>query len=145
MHYISSRPGLLSSAIPNLISLDSHIPLIPLPSPPAPSQVRISFTRGGETMSLKQLSGGQRTLVALALIFAIQVGSSAVDMSNRPTTRKGGLILGAYTVPDRLPGSILDLDPDLNHKGRGCLVHEAHFTFHPPPSLLPALSPLTAM
>ena len=37
-------------------------------------KVRISFTRGGETMSLKQLSGGQRTLVALALIFAIQVG-----------------------------------------------------------------------
>ncbi|GAX82234.1 hypothetical protein CEUSTIGMA_g9662.t1 [Chlamydomonas eustigma] len=35
-------------------------------------KVRISFTRGGETMSLKQLSGGQRTLVALALIFAIQ-------------------------------------------------------------------------
>ena len=37
-------------------------------------KVRISFTRGGETMSLKQLSGGPRTLVALALIFAIQVG-----------------------------------------------------------------------
>ena len=35
-------------------------------------KVRISFTRGGETMSLKQLSGGQRTLVALALIFSIQ-------------------------------------------------------------------------
>ena len=60
--------------IPNLISLGSHIPF-PVPaSPPPPSQVRISFTRGGETMSLKQLSGGQRTLVALALIFAIQVG-----------------------------------------------------------------------
>ena len=27
---------------------------------------------GGETMSLKQLSGGQKTLVALALIFSIQ-------------------------------------------------------------------------
>jgi structural maintenance of chromosome 3 (chondroitin sulfate proteoglycan 6) len=35
-------------------------------------KVRVSFTRGGETMSLKQLSGGQRTLVALALIFSIQ-------------------------------------------------------------------------
>jgi ABC-type polar amino acid transport system ATPase subunit len=35
-------------------------------------QVRIAFTRGSETMSLKQLSGGQKTLVALALIFAIQ-------------------------------------------------------------------------
>lgn len=35
-------------------------------------KVRVAFTRGGETMSLKQLSGGQRTLVALALIFAIQ-------------------------------------------------------------------------
>ena len=30
-------------------------------------KVRISFTRGGETMSLKQLSGGQRTLGALPL------------------------------------------------------------------------------
>ena len=46
------------------------------------SQVRISFTRGGETMSLKQLSGGQRTLVALALIFAIQV---RIKMSFRLT------------------------------------------------------------
>ncbi len=36
-------------------------------------QVRVAFTTGGETMSLKQLSGGQKTLVALALIFAIQV------------------------------------------------------------------------
>jgi ABC-type transport system involved in cytochrome c biogenesis ATPase subunit len=35
-------------------------------------QVRVAFTRGSETMSLKQLSGGQKTLVALALIFAIQ-------------------------------------------------------------------------
>ncbi|KAG1671785.1 hypothetical protein FOA52_000162 [Chlamydomonas sp. UWO 241] len=35
-------------------------------------KVRISFTKGGETMSLKQLSGGQRTLVAMSLIFAIQ-------------------------------------------------------------------------
>jgi hypothetical protein len=35
--------------------------------------VQVSFG-GGETMSMKQLSGGQKTLVALALIFAIQVG-----------------------------------------------------------------------
>ncbi len=34
-------------------------------------QVKVSFG-GGETMSMKQLSGGQKTLVALALIFAIQ-------------------------------------------------------------------------
>ena len=32
----------------------------------------MAFTTGSETMSLKQLSGGQKTLVALALIFAIQ-------------------------------------------------------------------------
>lgn len=35
-------------------------------------QVRVAFSRGNETVSLKLLSGGQRTLVALALIFAIQ-------------------------------------------------------------------------
>ncbi|KAJ1255362.1 hypothetical protein BS78_K254900 [Paspalum vaginatum] len=32
----------------------------------------ISFTGKGETLSMKQLSGGQKTLVALTLIFAIQ-------------------------------------------------------------------------
>ncbi len=32
---------------------------------------QVSFG-AGETMSMKQLSGGQKTLVALALIFAIQ-------------------------------------------------------------------------
>lgn len=35
-------------------------------------QVKVAFTRGNETVSLKLLSGGQKTLVALALIFAIQ-------------------------------------------------------------------------
>eukprot|EP00798_Chlamydomonas_sp_ICE-L_P031774 gene31775-6971_t len=35
-------------------------------------KVRIAFVQGGETMALKQLSGGQKTLVALALIFSIQ-------------------------------------------------------------------------
>ncbi|RMZ56141.1 hypothetical protein APUTEX25_004565, partial [Auxenochlorella protothecoides] len=33
----------------------------------------VAFGAGGETMSLRQLSGGQKTLVALTLIFAIQV------------------------------------------------------------------------
>ena len=33
--------------------------------------MQVSFG-GGDTMSLKQLSGGQKTLVALALIFSIQ-------------------------------------------------------------------------
>lgn len=32
----------------------------------------MSFTDQGETRSMKQLSGGQKTVVALALIFAIQ-------------------------------------------------------------------------
>jgi structural maintenance of chromosome 3 (chondroitin sulfate proteoglycan 6) len=32
----------------------------------------VAFSRGNETVSLKLLSGGQKTLVALALIFAIQ-------------------------------------------------------------------------
>eukprot|EP00878_Enallax_costatus_P023456 GHUV01024950.1.p1 GENE.GHUV01024950.1~~GHUV01024950.1.p1 ORF type:complete len:168 (-),score=43.53 GHUV01024950.1:639-1142(-) len=36
------------------------------------AQVRVAFSRGNETVSLKLLSGGQKTLVALALIFAIQ-------------------------------------------------------------------------
>jgi hypothetical protein len=35
--------------------------------------VRVAFATGGETVALKQLSGGQKTLVALALILAIQV------------------------------------------------------------------------
>jgi structural maintenance of chromosome 3 (chondroitin sulfate proteoglycan 6) len=35
-------------------------------------QVRVAFSRGNETVSLKLLSGGQKTLVALAIIFAIQ-------------------------------------------------------------------------
>ncbi|KAH6774821.1 Structural maintenance of chromosomes family protein [Perilla frutescens var. frutescens] len=33
---------------------------------------KVSFTGQGETQSMKQLSGGQKTVVALALIFAIQ-------------------------------------------------------------------------
>ncbi|KAK2432041.1 Structural maintenance of chromosomes (SMC) family protein [Trifolium repens] len=35
-------------------------------------KVKVSFTKQGETQSMKQLSGGQKTVVALALIFAIQ-------------------------------------------------------------------------
>lgn len=35
-------------------------------------QVKVRFSGGGDTVSLKSLSGGQKTLVALALIFAIQ-------------------------------------------------------------------------
>lgn len=35
-------------------------------------KVKLSFTGQGETQSMKQLSGGQKTVVALALIFAIQ-------------------------------------------------------------------------
>ncbi|OIT26628.1 structural maintenance of chromosomes protein 3 [Nicotiana attenuata] len=35
-------------------------------------KVKVSFTGQGETQSMKQLSGGQKTVVALALIFAIQ-------------------------------------------------------------------------
>jgi RecF/RecN/SMC N terminal domain len=38
---------------------------------PLCSACQVSFGMG-ETMSMKQLSGGQKTLVALALIFAIQ-------------------------------------------------------------------------
>ena len=33
---------------------------------------QVSFTGQGETQSMKQLSGGQKTVVALTLIFAIQ-------------------------------------------------------------------------
>jgi structural maintenance of chromosome 3 (chondroitin sulfate proteoglycan 6) len=35
-------------------------------------KVKVSFTGQGETQLMKQLSGGQKTVVALALIFAIQ-------------------------------------------------------------------------
>jgi len=34
--------------------------------------MKVSFTRGGESYLLQQLSGGQKSIVALALIFAIQ-------------------------------------------------------------------------
>ena len=36
--------------------------------------VAVSFTAGGESKDMKRLSGGQKALVALAIIFAIQVG-----------------------------------------------------------------------
>lgn len=37
-----------------------------------PAACQVSFSPGSETMSMHQLSGGQRTLVSLALILAIQ-------------------------------------------------------------------------
>lgn len=36
--------------------------------------MKVSFTGTGDTVQLAKLSGGQRAVVALALIFAIQVG-----------------------------------------------------------------------
>ncbi|PPD74467.1 hypothetical protein GOBAR_DD28615 [Gossypium barbadense] len=39
---------------------------------PTPQFSSVSFTGQGETQSMKQLSGGQKTVVALTLIFAIQ-------------------------------------------------------------------------
>ena len=35
--------------------------------------IKVSFTGGGESFAMAQLSGGQKAIVALALIFAIQV------------------------------------------------------------------------
>ena len=35
-------------------------------------KIKLHFGGGGETMQMKQLSGGQKTVVAVALIFAIQ-------------------------------------------------------------------------
>ena len=35
--------------------------------------IKVSFTGTGETREMNQLSGGQKSLVALTLIFAIQV------------------------------------------------------------------------
>ena len=59
---------------------DENVDPIGGAKPTAPSmdryagvKVKVSFGPGGETMSLRQLSGGQKTLVALTLIFAIQV------------------------------------------------------------------------
>lgn len=46
---------------------------IPGPAPEKYSGVKVRVTFGhGETMSMRQLSGGQKTVVALAIIFAIQ-------------------------------------------------------------------------
>lgn len=36
--------------------------------------IRVRFGGGGESLRMGQLSGGQKAVVALALIFAIQVG-----------------------------------------------------------------------
>lgn len=50
----------------------------PPPPPPPPSlnpittKVKVSFAAAGETFMMSQLSGGQKAVVALALIFAIQ-------------------------------------------------------------------------
>ena len=44
--------------------------------PPFPSFLPGVLHCGGETYQMQQLSGGQKTIVALALIFAIQVGLS---------------------------------------------------------------------
>lgn len=46
--------------------------LICVPACACHVQVKVAFTRGNEAVNLKSLSGGQKTLVALALIFAIQ-------------------------------------------------------------------------
>ena len=43
----------------------------------------VGFTgKNAEMREMNQLSGGQKSLVALALIFAIQVGSSLSDIPN---------------------------------------------------------------
>ena len=52
--------------------LTTRLPAHPTPPRRARAPRQVSFGGGGETMSMKQLSGGQKTLVALALIFAIQ-------------------------------------------------------------------------
>ena len=41
--------------------------------------IRVSFGTGGEALRISQLSGGQKAVVALALIIAIQVGLMIVD------------------------------------------------------------------
>lgn len=38
--------------------------------------IRVSFGTGSESLRMNQLSGGQKAIVALALIFAIQVRST---------------------------------------------------------------------
>ena len=60
--------------------------------------MQVSFGMG-ETMSMKQLSGGQKTLVALALIFAIQRCDPApfylfdeIDAALDPQYRQAALI-----------------------------------------------------
>lgn len=40
--------------------------------------IRVQFGAGGEAMRMGQLSGGQKAVVALALIFAIQVGRQLI-------------------------------------------------------------------
>ncbi|PSC68878.1 structural maintenance of chromosomes 3 [Micractinium conductrix] len=77
-------------------------------------KVKVSFG-GGETMSMKQLSGGQKTLVALALIFAIQACDpapfylfdeidAALDPQYRTTVAK---MLGRQAAREREPAQFI--------------------------------------
>lgn len=85
--------------------------LPPLP----PVQVKVSFSRGHEGVNLKSLSGGQKTLVALALIFAIQRSDpapfylfdeidAALDPQYRTTVAK---LLRAQTDDERNPAMFI--------------------------------------
>ena len=83
-----------------------HTPTLDLPAS-LPHPLQVSFG-GGETMSMKQLSGGQKTLVALALIFAIQGCDPApfylfdeIDAALDPQYR------WVYRLPARRLGAVL--------------------------------------
>ena len=74
--------------------------------------LQVSFG-GGETMSMKQLSGGQKTLVALALIFAIQgcdpasFGAASSDLTAVNVLAKtGAMELSLTALKDRLGGTV---------------------------------------
>ena len=63
---------------------------------------QVSFTGKGETQSMKQLSGGQKTVVALTLIFAIHAAPfclfDEIDAALDPQCRRavGSILLIIY-------------------------------------------------
>jgi hypothetical protein len=52
--------------------------------------IQVKFAHGGDTQSIQQLSGGQKTMVALCLIFAIQRCDAARPRRAREAAARGG-------------------------------------------------------
>ena len=68
--------------------------------------IRVRFVGGGDTHTMQQLSGGQKTMVALCLIFAIQRCGPRLSPFHAPA--KHARLSGAFCTQVR-PGALLHL------------------------------------